>query len=283
VAPLVAQKLRNLLAAKSWDLLWVDGGPELSPGFYRWVRRRGKPIANYNCDNPFVPRDHRKWDLYKKCLPFHDLTMLPRHQNIRQAAEHGAKSPFLVSHCYDPVAHDPAQIRDVHRGSRPLLFIGSWMPERGPFMAALIKAHLPLQIFGDHWAKAPEWKVLRDAWQGPAIYGPGYVRLILEGQVALGLLSAGNEDDHTQRSLEIPFIGGAAFCAQRTSRHQEMYREGREAVFWDSPEECAAQVRLLLQNHEQVITMSQRARARVLKLGLSNDEVLAKALAKLEE
>jgi len=281
VAPLVAQKLRGRLEKKKWDLLWVDGGPELSPGFYRWAKARGKPIANYNCDNPFVSRDHRKWDLYRKCLPFHDLTLLPRPQNVRAAAAQGAKNPLLVPHCYDPVAHNPGQIRDAHRGSRPLLFVGSWMPERGPLMSALLKARLPLQIFGDHWAKAAEWKVLREAWQGPAVYGPSYVRLILESQVSLGLLSAGNEDDHTQRSLEIPFIGGAAFCAQRTPKHEEMYREGEEAVFWEDPEECAVRVRQLLPNPQKCATMARQARQRVCAMKISNDDILARALSQL--
>lgn len=281
VAPLVARRLRARLETEAWDLLWVDGGPELSPGFYRWAKARKKPIANYNCDNPFVSRDHRKWDLYKKCLPFHDLTILPRHQNIRQAAEHGAKKPFFVPHSYDPVAHDPGQVHNPLRGARPLVFVGSWMPERGPFMTRLLQAGLPLQIFGDHWQKAPESAFLRRAWQGPAVYGSDYVRLILETQVALGLLSEGNEDDHTQRSAEIPFIGGSAFCAERTPRHLQMFREGEEALYWDSPEECVTQVHRLLNHPAERAAMVQKARARVIELRVSNDEVLAQVLAQL--
>jgi len=221
--------------------------------------------------------------LYRKCLSFHDLTILPRPQNVRAAAAQGAKKTFLAPFSYDPEAHDPNQISDARRGTRPLVFVGSWMPERGPFMVRLLQEGLPLQIFGDHWHKAPEKSSLRQAWQGAAVYGTGYVRLILESEVAVGMLSKGNEDDHTQRSLEIPFIGGAAFCAQRTARHLEMFREGQEALFWDSPVECAAQIRRLLENTAERAAMVRKARARVVELKVSNDEVLVQALARLKQ
>lgn len=282
IAPIVEKRLRSLLGGMEWDLLWVDAGPELNPGFYRWAKARGQPVVNYNCDNPFVRRDFRKWDLYKKTVRYHDLTLLPREKNIEQAKAAGSRLAHLASLSYDPVAHDPAQVPGAVRESRELVFVGSWMPERGPFMAALVQRGIPLQIFGDHWPKAREWKVLQTAWKGPALYGPHYVQKILEAKVALGLLSQGNEDEHTQRSAEIPFMQGGVFCAPRTPKHLQMFREGEEAVFWESPGECASQVQHLLLNPARRAAMSRQARQRVIQLKISNDEVLARALALLE-
>lgn len=282
VAPIVSQRLQLLLQDKKWDLVWVDAGPELSPGFYRWAKARGKPIVNYNCDNPFVGRDFQKWALYKRAVRYHDLTILPREKNLEQAKAAGSRLTHLASLSYDPVAHDPAQAPGADRESRELVFVGSWMPERGPFMVALVQRGVPLHIFGNHWSKAKEWKVLRAAWKGPALYGPDYVQKILEAKVALGLLSQGNEDEHTQRSAEIPFMQGGVFCAPRTPKHLQMFREGEEAAFWESPEECAAQVQHLLLNPARRTAMSRQARQRVIQLKISNDEVLARALALLE-
>ena len=76
----------------------------------------------------------------------------------------------------------------------PFLFIGTWMPERGPFLRELMQAGLPLAIYGNDWQKAPEWPDLRRAWQGPAIYGDDYLKAIQLAKVSLGL------GQHRQRS-----------------------------------------------------------------------------------
>jgi hypothetical protein len=119
---------------------------------------------------------------------------------------------------------------------------------------------------------------LKSHWLGGSFYGRAYVEAIESAHIAIGLVSKGNRDQHTTRSVEIPFIGSAAFCAQRTFEHIEMYREGVEAVFWDSPEECAEVCRKLLDHPGECAQMAERARNRVIGLNLSNDEVMAAIL-----
>ena len=65
-----------------------------------------------------------------------------------------------------------------------------------------------------------------------------YCAAILSSKVCLGVLSKQNRDQHTTRSIEIPFIGGL-LCAERTSEHQQMYVDKSEAFFWDDAIECA--------------------------------------------
>ena len=155
------------------------------------------------------------------------------------------------------------------------------MPERGPIMAHLIERGIPLAIRGERWQKAPEWNRIKEAWKGPAVHGREYTLAIQCSQVALGLLSKGNRDLHTQRSTEIPFIGGAAFCAERTTEHQELYMEGKEALFWESTEECAEQCFYLLGNEPKRKRMVEAAKLKVESLGLSNDRILEQILNEL--
>ncbi len=277
VAPVVASRLQSRLLDKHWDLAWVDCGAELSPSFYRWLRQKGSPVVNYMTDNPFQNRDYRKWDLYRQSLPFHDLTVVPRLENVSQARTAGAKDVLRVSFSYDPVAHAPTP------GAAPVkkhdvLFVGSWMRERGPFATEVLRCGLSLGIIGDGWPRSPEWPVLKRHWLGGSVYGRAYVEAIESTRIAIGLLSKGNRDLHTQRSVEVPFIGSAAFCAERTSEHMEMYREGVEAVFWDSPVECAKACSSLLKNPAECAQMAALARKRVIELKLSNDEVMASIL-----
>ena len=113
-------------------------------------------------------------------------------------------------------------------------------------MAELVRAGLPLSIWGHRWQKAPEWPLLAPYWRGPAQDDPEiYARIIQSAKISLGLLSRGNRDRHTTRSFEIPAVGGL-LCAERTDEHCASYKEGVEAVFWKDARECIEQCRRLL-------------------------------------
>jgi spore maturation protein CgeB len=279
VAGVVSSRLRARLAHQQWDLAWIDCGAELPPSFYRWLREADAPVVNYMTDNPFSDRDFAKWHLYRKTIPLHDLTILPRAENVAQARREGATEVMRVYFSYDPIAHAPTP--GVSREKKhDVIFVGSWMPERGPFALEMLKRGLSLRIVGDGWPRSPEWGSLKSYWLGGSVYGRAYVEAIESARIAIGLVSKGNRDLHTTRSVEIPFIGSAAFCAERTAEHTVMYREGIEAVFWDSPEECAEACRHLLSRPGECARMATRAKIRLLDLKLSNDEVLASILAK---
>jgi hypothetical protein len=186
---------------------------------------------------------------------------------------------------YDPVAHAALTLskEEEREWASEVIFVGSWMPERGPFMVRLLEAGVPLTIRGDHWEKAPEYARLRSVIRGNAVYGPDYVKAIQSAKVALGLLSKGNRDLHTQRSAEVPFIGGAVFCAERTIEHQNMYHEGKEALMWSTTSECAAGCKLILRDEKMRLNMASVARKRVAELAIDNDTVLRGVISKLSD
>jgi len=85
------------------------------------------------------------------------------------------------------------------------------------------------------------------------------------------MLSKGNRDLHTTRSLEIPYAGGL-LCAQRTVEHQGLYLEGVEAVFWSDAKECVKVCKDLLTNGKiDQLRMAGMQRVRELKAG--NEDV----------
>ena len=233
-APWVNATLRRKIGAAVFDLAWIDCGADLSPGFHAWLRGRGMRIVNYNVDDPFGTRDGHKWDLYQRSVRHHDLTVVVRRENVAEAGAAGARKPLRVFRSYDPVAHAPVSMSEEERGrwAGQVVFVGSWMPERGPLMVRLLELGIPLSIRGDHWKLAPEWEQLRPAIRGPAVHGRDYVKAIQCAKIALGLLSKGNRDLHTTRSAEVPFIGGAVFCAERTPEHEQLLQDGTEAAFY---------------------------------------------------
>lgn len=240
--------LFSAVAAARPELIFVCQGEFLGQALIMRLRTLGVPLVNYTNDNPFSHRDGPRFRQYFKALRHYDLLAVVRHENVAQARLAGARDVVRVWFTADEVAHRPRQIApDIRkRYSADVSFIGTWMPERGPFLAELIRRGVPLSIWGDRWHKSPEWSVIEPHWRGNGIYGDDqYAAAVLSAKICLGLLSKGNRDLHTTRSMEIPAIGGL-LCAERTTEHLTLYDEDRDAVFWRGAEECAIQCHRML-------------------------------------
>jgi hypothetical protein len=267
------------IANDRFEVVWVDGGRAVARQLLRELRRQANWLVNYNLDDPFGGRDGRCWDTFRQSVAAYDLLCVVRVENVREAGLHGAKQVMRVWRGYDPVSHRTKKLTeaDWRSWTSDVLFIGTWMPERGEFLADLIRQGVPLAIYGHRWEKAPEWPILRRAWRAAGVLGADYVKAIQCAKVCLGLLSRGNRDLHTQRSTEIPYIGGL-LCAERTTEHLQMYAEEREAVFWADAAECAERCRWLLNGAAARERIAAAGRARVRALNVSNDEVMATIL-----
>ncbi len=260
-----------------FDLTLVNGCELVGPSLVADVKHRFGTVVNYNNDDPFGGRDGRRSKLYLRALPSYDWVVVVRDCNVPEALAEGARNVLRVFMSADEVAHAPRQIsrQDRQKWASEVLFVGTWMPERGPFMAQLIELGLPLSIYGNRWHRAPEWRVLRPFWRGPGLEAEeDYAKAIQCAKVNLGLLSKGNRDLTTTRSFEIPHLGGV-LCAERTSEHSELYREDKEAVFWSSPEECVEKCMELLRDEAHRKRLAVNGRRRCLQNGTTNEKVMA--------
>lgn len=273
---LVGRWILSRVPAKRFDLVYVDAGELVGPSLIREFKARYGPVINYNIDDPFGRRDGRRFRLYLKAVPAYDLMVVVRECNIAEAQSRGARDVLLVHRSADEVAHAPRPIseEDRKKWSAEVGFVGTWMPERGPFMAKLVALGVPLSIRGNRWQKAPEWPVLQPFWRGPGVVAEDdYAKAIQCSKVNLGLLSKENRDFETTRSFEIPHLGGA-FCAERTPEHGRLYTEDQEAVFWSTPEECAAKCRLLLENDYLRASIAEAGRRRCVLNGTINEKIV---------
>jgi len=252
VAKGVLAEIHRLNSNPKFDAAWIDGGRNIGPGLIQSLKGFCTKVINYNHDDPFGKRDRYFWALYRKSVPYYDVVGVVRPINVDEAKAKGAKAVVLVKMAGDEFAHRPREITqaDIEKWSSDVLFIGTWMPERGPFLSELVDQGIALTIYGDRWQKAPEWPKLEPFWKGKGIPNPDdYAKALQCSKVALGLLSKGNRDMHTTRSTEIPSVG-ALLCAERTQEHEDMYEEGVEAVFWSDAKECAEKCRWLLANED---------------------------------
>ena len=280
----MARRLADAVEQARPDLIWVDQGEWFGPRILRAIHKRcspAVPIINYTVDDPFGGRyARRRFAGFLRAVPEYDLLAVVRAENVAEARARGARAVMQVWRSADEVAHAPRELSaEQHRRfASEVVFVGTWMPERGPFMAELIRRGVPLSIWGDRWQRAREWPQLASHWHGPGLDADDdYAAAILAAKINLGLLSKGNRDLHTTRSLEIPALGGL-FCAERTSEHLALYEEGREAVFWNDAAECAGQCMVLLADEPRRKAIAAAGHARALRNGHYNERVMARIL-----
>ncbi len=279
----VTAQVLAALGNSSFDLTWVDSGRYVGPSLIQELHRRFGPVLNMNNDDPFGGRDRSSWALYLRSLPYYDLVVVLREQNVAEAKAQGARKVLRQWFSADEIAHAPRVLtpEDHQRWDSEVLFVGTYFPERGPFMAELIRRGIPLTIYGNQWQRDKEWPILQKAWKGPGTTNDDdYAKAIQCGKISLGLLSKGNRDLHTQRSMEVPALGGL-FCGERTPEHQQLYKEGEEAVFWNDAAECAEFCHTLLADKGRQQEIARRGQQRFLQNGNLNEKVMANILSQL--
>lgn len=280
----IGRELLAELGDARFDVIWVDNGEWIGRSLAEALKQRTRYLLNHNLDNPFSIRDGWRWRLFLDSLPVYDLFVTPRQSSRVAALAKGAKRAITLMFTADEVVHrhvtQSAEDR-VTFGSE-VAFVGTWMPERGPFVQRLIERKVPLRILGPRWAKAPEYPALAPHITTYTLLDEHYIKAISGAKIALGLLSLGNQDLHTTRSLEIPAIG-SLLCAPRTADHEALYQDGVEAVFFDSPDECADRCLALLADPARRLAISEAGHARALHNRRFNEPFCAEVLAALME
>ncbi len=280
LAEIVRRRYMQTLGSASYDVAWVDHGEIVNAGLVRDLKSRIPAVVCYNVDDPFGKRDFNLWRQYIQAVPYYDLLAVVRVENIEEARRHGAKRVMHVFRSADEVAHAPRQLTpaEYKEWQSDVVFVGTAFPERGPFLAELVKLGVSLTLYGNRYDRLQEWPLLQPHWR-PANTDTidGYANAITAAKVCLGLLSRGNRDLHTQRSLEIPSLGGV-FCAERTVEHSALYKENHEAVFWSTPEECAARCASLLADDSWRRSVAAAGRKRYLSNAWTNNQVIERIL-----
>ena len=248
----MAQWIHNLiglLLPRPPDIVWIDSGELFGFEAVKLLSQTGAKLVSYNHDDATGKRDGRRFDSLLESLALYDVCVVVRPENILEYQRRGARKVMHVWRSYDEVMHAPYKARyDIPAEFRSdVAFIGTWIRGEGRdrFVLDLVNRGIPVSIWGARWQKSPFWEQLKACYRGGNLSGRDYVAAIQGAKVCLGMLSKGNRDLHTTRSMEIPYAGGV-LCAERTSEHMALYEEGVEAVFWGDVDECARQCRRLL-------------------------------------
>lgn len=271
--------IENMVGDRQFEVAFVDCGEMVSARAVDYLHTRAKRVVLFNRDNPFVTRDGMRWRTLLAALPKYDLYVTRRASTLEKARSYGVKNVMRIFLFADETLHQPVPPSDEEYSlyGSPVSFVGTWFPERGPFMETLVKKGVPLKIIGHKWDRAANYKNFEHAVKLGYLDSKQYSAAVRSSEIAIAMLSKGNEDLHTARSLEIPAMG-VLFCAERTSEHEEMYVDGEEAVFWSSAEECADLCLSLLRDPERRARIAKAGRERMTRDGHWTEPAMEKIL-----
>lgn len=273
-----------LSQGRKYDLIWINSGELIGSKALQLLKTTGCPTILYNNDDPTGMRDGNRFRTLLKAIKFYDLVVIRKEKNNNSYQSLGVKNILNILMSYDEIAHKDYDLLEGidTKYKSDIVFVGTWIrgENRDLFILELIKEGLEVTIWGDRWEKSIYWNDLKKYHKGHALSGYEYIAAIQGAKICLGFLSKANGDLHTRRSVEIPFSGGL-LCAERTSVHQEMYQDGREALFWNDVQECAAICKKILSddNLRESVRIAGMKKVRELKVG--NEDICKKIISEI--
>lgn len=285
--PLVSQINRALIEAVKEhrpDLVWFDKPVSFTPETMMAIKKSGAQIAFYVLDSPFGPRNDGCWRQFMRVFRMADIHCVLREADIPRYSKMGL--PWIKTMlCFDPEIHfpPPADFTGSNR-NREVSYIGHPHEERPAFLLRLAQEYqVPIYINGDRsrWAQALPSENSASIVLGGFLANDFYRTAIWKSKINLSFVTHKNEEDIAHKAVEIAGCGGF-LLALRTTGHQAIFEEDREAVFFSSVEECADKCRFYLGRPDLRDAIAARGRERAVRSGYDNDTQLARVLNRLD-
>jgi spore maturation protein CgeB len=257
------------------DCLFVFKGNWVHPEIVSLCRREKIASVNYYPDVSFLTHG----SYIPKALPLYDHVFTTKSYGLEDMKrEIGVHRSSFLPPGYDPDLHRPLILNegDRKRYACDVVFIGTWSPKKERLLA-LLSTSLPMlrvKIWGCQWNKSSS-DVLAESIMGAEVTGDEYTKAICGASICLGLLSeagggASSGDLITARTFQIPACG-AFMLHERNAEVLDYFSEGKEADFFDSPDELAAKVRYYLEHPAERQDVAQAGFSRSLKDDYSID------------
>jgi spore maturation protein CgeB len=275
-------ELMREAAAFRPHLLVVLMGFHIEPGVLAAIRSETGAIAvNYATDDPFNPRTGTPELL--RSIPEYDLYATTKRAVVPDLKRAGVRDVRYVRFGYKSAVHfsDPPVVQsEWKRFAADVAFAGEADADRLPFFRSLIGAipDLNLALYGGLWNRDRQ---LGRYFRGP-VRGRDFRMALGGAKIVVNLVRRENRDDHVMRTFEGPACG-AFMLHERTESHLEVFREGKEAAFFESSDELIDKVRYYLTHEHERERIRQAGHARTLSGGNSYrdrlEEILQAALA----
>lgn len=212
------------------DLVLVTGIAPVSARSLRQLKEEGFRVVNFLTDDPWNRQHHAPWFL--KALKLYDHVFTPRHANEADLARYGVASFSYLPFAYSPEEHHPPEAlskEECQRWSGLVAFIGGADADRVAVVRELVKAGVPVGLWGGYWRDHTDL----------ATYAHGHAdaatcrKIIASAGVNLCLVRRANRDGHSMRTYEMAAIGGC-LLVEDTADHRALFGQDYECVIYFS-------------------------------------------------
>lgn len=250
-------QIRESVRDNDFDLVWIEKGNMINLETLRFIRLRNSEtkIAWYSDDNMFFK--HNRSRAFVKGLPFYDFVFTTKAQNCRteELPAMGARRVVFVDKAFDPDQHRPFDLTpaETEKLGCDVGFIGTYERERADSVLFLAENGIRVRIWGNGWEAYPhrhENLTLERRAVVNSSQDLTYSKAISATKINLGFLRKLNQDQHTDRSIEIPACRGF-MLAERSDDHQRLFEEGREAEYFASDRELLEKIKHYLSHEEE--------------------------------
>ncbi len=258
IRPWQAQEYNNAIKRQvsvfQPEIVFVYKGAFVHPDTLLFARNKGAKLVLFY---PDVSLTNHGGNI-PQCIPLYDLIFTTKTFGITDLKNmYGVKNIFFVPHGYDPEVHKPLPVTEKDRAifGCDASFIGTWSPKKEQWLAYL-KQQLPdinLKVWGAQWNKVTT-SALNSSIMGIPVTGDLYAAAIQSSLINLGILSeqvvgASSGDLITSRTFHITGVNGF-LMHERNEESVLYYEEGKEAAFFDGPEEMTAKTKEFLSKPE---------------------------------
>lgn len=263
------------------DLLWIEKANTIFPAIYQDIKLDFPKlkIVYYSEDDIYI-RNNRS-EYLKTSLPIFDIIYTTKLRNLKELPTLGAQKVVCIYQAYDRNFHQSISLSPEEQKlwGADVGFVGFFESDRAEQMLFLAQQGIKVRVWGFNWQawrnKHPNLLV-----EARPVLNQDFVKVLNATRINLNFLRKVNRDRHTSRSLEIPACQGF-MLAERTDEHLELFTEGKEAEFFDSPEELLQKVQYYLTHETERKSIARAGRERCLNSGYSHHDRLKVMLEKV--
>lgn len=244
---------------------------------YENIKKLNIFIVSYNNDDPFNKYYKFKiwhsyfyiWYQYKRNLYLHDLVLVYRNVNVKEAYQFGSKRVNILLPYF---IEKNISYRNINHSfyKNDVVFIGHYENDiRDEYLEYLILNGINIKIFGPaNWSKSRiiQKKIYKDSIY--PVFGSDYDLYLMNAKIALCFYSSLNRDTYTRRCFEIPFLK-TVLVTHRNNDISKFFTDRHDSLFFSNKVELLNVISGLLSDETYRNRIRENGYSRVINDGHS--------------
>lgn len=220
------------------DIIWIDKGIGINKKTLIRLKKNHSNIIIIGYSPDEMTKRHNQSKEFLESLPYYDAYITTKSYAVEKLKKLGAKQVYFVNNAYEEKFHYPRELNNKDRENlkADVGFIGMWEKNRAESLIYLAKKGIKVRVWG-----GGKWVNLKNKLdnlyiEDQPLFSDEYSKALSVIKVNLCFLRKINNDLQTTRTMEIPACGGF-MLAERTTEHENLFQERREAEFFSNNEE----------------------------------------------